>query len=349
MLVLDLILRYATCTLLLLVVLLVVRDARHRPPARYAALVCMAVAALLLGTQPPAFEFSPGLHTLVRFLDVPSIGFIWWFGRSLFEDDFKLGFAEWLGMALVVFPTLLFRLNELSLINMDLSVWLYASAVFSTGLMVHLVYVTLAGRHDDMIEERRRTRVYFVLGLVIATILIVISERIFSPTYEAELSFFRVIITLPMALWGLLWLVRLHPEKLEFKAVSPALPSPPTIDPRDKSLYEALMKEMTERQAYRQPGLTIGVLSEHLGAPEHRLRALINKGLGYRNFSRFLNEYRVAAVQATMQQPENARLPILSIALDVGFNSLAPFNRAFRIIVGETPTKYREKLLNSGD
>jgi len=36
-------------------------------------------------------------------------------------------------------------------------------------------------------------------------------------------------------------------------------------------------------------------------------------------------------------------VPILTIALDAGFGSLAPFNRAFRSHTGCTPTEYRAK------
>lgn len=34
-------------------------------------------------------------------------------------------------------------------------------------------------------------------------------------------------------------------------------------------------------------------------------------------------------------------MPILTIALDAGFGSLGPFNRAFRAETGLTPTEFR--------
>jgi AraC-like DNA-binding protein len=39
-------------------------------------------------------------------------------------------------------------------------------------------------------------------------------------------------------------------------------------------------------------------------------------------------------------------VPVLTIALDAGFSSLGPFNRAFKADTGLTPTEYRR--LNSG-
>ena len=38
-----------------------------------------------------------------------------------------------------------------------------------------------------------------------------------------------------------------------------------------------------------------------------------------------------------------AEVPVLTIALDAGFQSLAPFNRAFKATTGVTPTEYRRR------
>jgi hypothetical protein len=87
---------------------------------------------------------------------------------------------------------------------------------------------------------------------------------------------------------------------------------------------------MTVDRAYRQEGLSIGQVALRLGLPEYRLRQLINQGLGYRNFAAFLNFYRIADAREALADPAaQAEVPILTIALDAGFNSLGPFNRAF--------------------
>jgi len=95
---------------------------------------------------------------------------------------------------------------------------------------------------------------------------------------------------------------------------------------------------MTEQHAYRREGLTLAALAETLNMGEAALRGLINQELGYRNFNDFLHHYRLqdAAVRLTGQD-----LPILSIALECGYGSIGPFNRAFRQRFGMTPTEYR--------
>jgi AraC-like DNA-binding protein len=46
-------------------------------------------------------------------------------------------------------------------------------------------------------------------------------------------------------------------------------------------------------------------------------------------------------VKAALTDPSQRDVPILTIALDAGFGSLGPFNRAFREAEGCTPSSYR--------
>jgi AraC-like DNA-binding protein len=92
-------------------------------------------------------------------------------------------------------------------------------------------------------------------------------------------------------------------------------------------------------------GLTIGQLAKELDIQEYKLRQMINSQLGYRNFSDFLNSYRIKETAERLRDETNKHLPILTIALDVGFRSLSSFNKAFKATFGQTPTEYRR--LNS--
>lgn len=106
---------------------------------------------------------------------------------------------------------------------------------------------------------------------------------------------------------------------------------------------------MTAERAYRQEGLTIGLLAARLKMPEYRLRTLINDGLGHRNFNAFLNRYRLEEAKAALADLGQADVPVLTIALDAGFQSLAPFNRAFKADTGLTPTEYRRRAATGLD
>src|SRR6185437_6741367 len=98
---------------------------------------------------------------------------------------------------------------------------------------------------------------------------------------------------------------------------------------------------------YRQEGLTIGVLAAKLDLPEYRLRQAINEGLGYRNFNAFLNRYRINEAKAALSDPSQKDVPVLTIAMDAGFQSIGPFNRAFKADTGATPTEFRRATLQA--
>lgn len=350
MLLLDAIIRFSAVSLLILLTALAFRDARQSKPALFAGLLSLSAAALLLGTPHPDLQLPIIAHTIVRFLDIPSVVLAWWFGRSLFEDDFQLGRFEWAVMIVLVIPITLFRLDELGFIA-KLPPWLiFLSSGTSIVLMAHLIFVTLNGRHDDMIESRRTVRIYFLLALALATILILISERLFWQQFPIEVNILRAAITLALAFWGTYWMLGFQVEKLSFESAvteNNLATETHTIDPRDARLHSDLIEQMEVHHIYTEPGLSITALAATLNAPEHHLRALINKGLGYRNFSGFINHYRIESIKSAMQDINHARTPILTLAMSVGFNSLAPFNRAFLKQVKQTPTEFRRQHQNT--
>jgi AraC-like DNA-binding protein len=73
------------------------------------------------------------------------------------------------------------------------------------------------------------------------------------------------------------------------------------------------------------------------------LRRVINQGLGFRNFNDFLHTHRLREAAGRLGDPQLRRIPVLTIALEVGYGSIGPFNRAFKERFGVTPTEYRRQ------
>jgi AraC-like DNA-binding protein len=113
-------------------------------------------------------------------------------------------------------------------------------------------------------------------------------------------------------------------------------------DTADQKLVDALMRLMADERIYRHDNVTIGSLAARLSVPEYRLRRLINQKLGYRNFNVFLNNHRIEEAKAALADPTQAEVPVITIAMDAGFQSLGPFNRAFKATTGVTPSEYRK-------
>jgi AraC-like DNA-binding protein len=115
----------------------------------------------------------------------------------------------------------------------------------------------------------------------------------------------------------------------------------PESEAPEQKLVDALMRLMADERIYRHENVTIGTLATRLGIPEYRLRRLINQRLGYRNFNVFLNNHRIEEAKAALADPTQAEVPVITIAMDAGFQSLGPFNRAFKATTGVTPSEYR--------
>jgi AraC-like DNA-binding protein len=81
-----------------------------------------------------------------------------------------------------------------------------------------------------------------------------------------------------------------------------------------------------------------------IGTHDYKVTQCITGTLGYRNFNHFINSHRIESAKQVLSDHENIDRPILSIAYDCGFNSIGPFNRAFKEQVGMTPREYRNSI-----
>jgi len=128
-------------------------------------------------------------------------------------------------------------------------------------------------------------------------------------------------------------------QRLDFGSAPPRrrAPAAPEPDPALARLTDLLEDE----RVWQQEGLSLKGLAARVGLPEYRLRKLIHEQLGYRNFNALLHEHRIREACRQLSDPALARLPILSIALSVGYASVGTFNRGFREIMGVAPSEWR--------
>lgn len=215
--------------------------------------------------------------------------------------------------------------------------------ISSLLLVGHAIMIAIRERGDDLIEKRRRLRVGFVLVVGALAFIVIVLEMLFGFRHAQPgvatgqaLAIFIASTALGVAL------LQSDPELLFDPETGTE--TAPRLSPAEHVLRDKLDALMATR-IHHETGLTIGLLAERLGVPEHRLRALINQRLGYRNFSAFLNHHRIADARAWLADPAKVDLPVLTIAMDLGYGSLAPFNRAFREATGQSPSEYRRAAI----
>jgi AraC-like DNA-binding protein len=335
----DWALRGGTCVLVLLIAAALLRDYGRLVAARLAALFAVGTAAYAITS---AAGFSPHLGAWAIALMALSAGnnvVFWTLTASLFDDGFRLRWwhaALWL--VLVVAGTAACFLSAPAL-GLALTLCSFAFAVLAMAQ-------ALTSWRADLVEGRRRLRLFVVGASSLYIGLNAVSQLLGVPRSAPEGASLAgaggLLVIAGIVAWSLLRVDRgqsLFPPLAD--APQPTEQPAAPVGPADQGLVAALRHLMTSERAHRQDGLTIGTLAQQLGVPEYRLRRLINQALGYRNFNSFVNYYRIAEVKAALADPRQSDVPVLTMALDAGFSSLGPFNRAFKAETGTTPREYR--------
>jgi len=330
--------RGGVIALLLTLGALAARDARRSAVDRYNALYTLFALAYLIESVP-AFARSRDLWVCaIRLISILNPAMFWLWARAHIDDPFVPSWRNWL-------PFL--GLGALGVWAMATDRALPWRAVqYASLLLVGLgVWRALSGRGSDLVEKRRRLRLALAIA---AAVYIVAIELIAFETFGA--SGLSATIGLDLALGAYIAFaiaLRLTREPVAAAAETPS-PAPrqtAPADPEEARLLEALRQAMEVEKAYREERCGIAFLAARLGIPEYRLRRLINQRLGHRNFTTYVNLYRLAETTAALGDPSQARVPILTIALDAGFQSLGPFNRAFKAHTGMTPSEFRRDRL----
>ena len=346
----DAALRGGAIALFLVVAIVVLRQGRGRLLAGLGAALSVGAATYAICSAPG----HPVRHSIwyapVLAVCAGNVAIFWLFTRAAFDDFFRL--APWhvlLWLALVICPVA-------SLFGADFATSRPVEVALRVGpvaLALLALAQTVKDWRGDLVEGRRKLR-FFIIAVVVL-------HSVISAAVDLSLGADRVPAGLHMlnaaalALIAAVVAVALLQADLDGMFPAPAAaPAQPTTapsrqeepldEPVDSALLAELERLMTVERLYRQEGLTIGVLAAKLGLPERQLRRTINRGLGFRNFNEYLNRRRLADAKQALTDPSQAEVPILTIALDSGFQSLGPFNRAFKTDTGMTPTEFRRSM-----
>lgn len=336
-------LSHAVIVVLFLLAALAARDASSALPGRLLTGLCLCLGLLHIAGLSIAEAWLPPTAILfLRIAGLPNVGLFWWFCLSVLQDDFRLRPWHWGGLALFSLPATLSLFPSLAgLVRLGDG----AKALVETipfWALVHIGWQAAQGLRIDLVEQRRRARIGLIFALLVAASVSLVAENLADPILGSVIrNAFSLVVTLGV----LMWLVSLRAEQMLFADEASVEDPQHTIAPRDLALYESLIGAMDNDELYLEHRLTISQLAEPLGVAEHQLRALINQGLGYRNFSSFLNGYRLQRAKELLADPSRARDTILRVALDSGFASLQTFNRSFKDNEGIPPSAYRQQAL----
>jgi len=340
---LDIALRGATVALLLVLAASLFRGFGTLLAGRLAAAFALGSAAHAVSYSIGATAPVPATHAPLIALSTGNVVVFWLFTRALFDETFKLRWWHalvWAGVVAFSFVNCMWVAPasgaRLAIIAVNL---------LALGFIVLAIAQTIASWSSDLVEGRRRVRVFIVSAAALYGGLNAVLQISMSGGGAAEIA--NAINSAALAaVVAAISLAMMHVDGADLFPVAPTVAPEASeavaVEPAaDQKLIDALMRLMADERIYRHDNVSIGTLATKLSIPEYKLRRLINQRLGYRNFNAFLNDHRIAEAKAALADPSQAEVPVITIAMDAGFQSLGPFNRAFKATTGVTPTEYR--------
>jgi AraC-like DNA-binding protein len=345
----ELAFRAASVALLLVLAASLVADFRDVLAGRLGAALALGLAAHAVSYSVGVTSRVPASHAPLIALSTGNIVVFWLFTRALFDDEFRLRW--WHGWVWALVTAFSFAGCVWIAPGGHVRFSVTVVNLIVLGFIALAIGQTIASWPADLVERRRRVRVFIVCagalyGSVNAALQIAVAgSKVGDVADTINTGVLACIVAAIVYAMMRVDAADLLPASVAAPTIS-AQPVP-ADESADQKLIDALMRLMADERIYRQENITIGVLAGRLKIPEYRLRRLINQRLGYRNFNVFLNNHRIEEAKTALADPAQAEVPVITIAMDAGFQSLGPFNRAFKAVTGVTPTEYRRLKVNA--
>jgi len=305
---------------------------RWQAPDRLIAHALIAVAAFLAYVLARMLEGSASIAFSV--IGVSACGWAWLLARALFDP--ARHDAVWPRAAVAVLAiagAISVLVNDGGLVS-AIATNLY---VLSGSAALVLTLVEPFQRHGcELSRSERRFRIMFIIGFAGLAGVSVLGVWIQPDPIRTASAIFGLGAVVAATAFRLR-----HPLQ-----VADRRPKRPATN-EDIRLGQRLMALLRDEAIYADPDLRISDVAARLGEPEHRVSRCVGTALGFANFNRLINHHRIDLAKHLLSARHEER-SILEIALDCGFASIGPFNRAFKAETGMTPRAWRAAGLGVG-
>jgi len=305
-------------------------------------LLALLIFGLTLRISKSVLHFSLGEDHYTFLLTIGLSGFLLvgpallLFTRSVVNRETQLRSIDWLHFG----PAALLSLSWL-FIDYPMSNHIIRRIVYSASFTQNIIYIIFALRIiekatdlDTIIARNMRVMVAILLTILLPYTMNSYSSAfhyiIAALVYGAIVYFTLIVIVTKGAVL----------EFTTFKKYEKAGIS----DSERERIFTRFEQLMIEDQIYRDNTLSLTKLARQLSTNTHRLSQVINENK-QQNFFETLNDYRIEEAKLLLRDMDR-RKNITQIALDVGYNSLSAFYRAFKMRTGETPKEYRGNSSN---
>ncbi len=309
------------------------------------ALCIMSATFTRYATETSGFTFG-----LLVALGSGGCAWFWLLSRSLFRDSQALkSKAVLLVPAIIVVEAIEALMSPASINGPTSELYRVFSNVASLVCIAAIVYVwneALIGFSKIRLKQERRFRIIFLsvfsIPVAVAVLYVMGAE---AETFAAEWNESLMTFCAFIGLVGSRLAVEYRLSTSRTKSPSSAHTSDELDHNKDsKRLADKMLQAINNDSLLTQPNLKVSDLADHIGEQEYKVTRCITSRLQYRNFNHMVNNHRIDRAIDMLKDPNSRHIKISTIAFDCGYNSLGPFNRAFKQHTDMTPRKYRQEL-----
>jgi AraC-like DNA-binding protein len=215
--------------------------------------------------------------------------------------------------------------------------------IVSAALIFLLLSVYIArGQARIASDDVDRTHKFWLIVSLVLLNLVIIAVDLFTLAEKiraADALFISTIIRIGFIYLVLTSIFRIFYDIFDIEMPDMLGQKQPSRNPEmDKKFAEKITELLQHKKLYREMGLSREMMAKELGLSDHQVSRIINTYFR-KNLNELVNEYRVEEAKQRLKTEDTQ---ITVIAFEVGFNSIASFNRVFKEMVGSSPSAYRE-------
>ncbi len=110
-----------------------------------------------------------------------------------------------------------------------------------------------------------------------------------------------------------------------------------------RKVFQKVKELLEESEVYLDSDISLNSIAKKLSISSRQLSQVINEN-EQKNFSEFINHYRIKKAKTLLVDPNYANEKIATIAYDCGFGNVTSFNLAFKGETRLTPSQYRNRF-----
>lgn len=205
----------------------------------------------------------------------------------------------------------------------------------AAAISLSVLFFDPMGFRSIRAQKDKRERYWLALTIILVNAcLIALALAVYADMMpEEEARSMRIMMGMAFVYLATTSLFRIYPPSIPIVKVA----APETLSKSEQGIIADIERLMAYDKLYQEPSFSRADLARELNISEGVITRVINAYYG-KSFPVIVNEKRVEEAKHLLIETD---ANIKTIAVDVGFNSIASFNRVFKDYTGMTASDFR--------